>query len=180
MKAKIIALATLIVVFLPSVFIVQAPWTTLGTGYAITSNYHGVEVPPGTPVTVTAGTLDPRVTQVTFRWHRPSGGSYNETYGPPMFTNGTYAQWNNGTTAEIRYAFSTYVPDELGDWGVQAFFQDSEGNTRAEVTNVLKIKATSFYVTPEIPFGTAGAIAMMMAALALITLRKKTVLPFKS
>jgi len=48
---------------------VYAPWSTLGTGYAITSNYHGEDVIPSTPVTVTAGTLDQNIVQVTFRWH---------------------------------------------------------------------------------------------------------------
>ena len=177
MKTKIVALMLLVVAFLPSVIAVSAPWSTLGTGYAITSNYHGVPVPPMTPVTVTAGTLDTRVTQVTFRWHRPSGGSVNFTAA--VFTNGTTGQWNNGTTAEIRYAISTYTPDELGDWGVQAFFQDTEGRTRAEVENTLKIRATSFYVTPEIPSGTIGAIAMMTAALALVALNRKAALPLR-
>jgi hypothetical protein len=157
--------------------IVYAPWTTLGTGYAITSNYHGVDVPLGTPVTVTAGTLDPSVTHVKFIWREPAtaGGAIRWEDIVPIFTNTTMGQWNNGTTANIRYAESTRIPDVLGDWGVQALFQDS-AETDVLSSDVIKFRATSFNnIIPEIPVGTIGAAAAMIAALALFVIKKKRV-----
>ncbi|MGQ9460585.1 MAG: hypothetical protein ACUVRA_05090 [Candidatus Bathyarchaeaceae archaeon] len=178
MKARFITLGILLI--LGSLILtsaVYAPWETLGTGYAITSNVHGIDIPPGMPVTVTAGTLDSNVVQVTFRWHEPPDGN-----GPvrwevtvPIFTNGTTGQWNDGTTALIRYAQDTQTPDLLGDWGVQAFFQDSTGNDRAGLANVIKIRATSFNAIPEIPFGTIAAAAAMFIAFGLFTVKKKRI-----
>ena len=178
MKSKtrpISALTSVLLLILVSIGLVYAPWSTLGTGYAITSNYHGVNVPLFLDVTVTAGTLDSSVVQVTFRWHKPPDGN-----GPvewedvvPVFTNGTMGQWNNGTWAEIRYAKSTHAPNAAGDWGVQAFFQDSSGTEKSGVPNVVKIKATSFNSIPEIPLGTIGAAAAMIFAFAFFMTKKR-------
>ena len=156
---------------------VYAPWTTLGTGYAITSNVHGTDISPGTPVTVTAGTLDSNVVNVTFRWHEPPDGNGPKRWEDTVliFTNGTTGKWNNGTTAEIRYAQNTHTPDVLGNWGVQAFFRDSTGKDRANLTNVIKTKATSFNTVPEIPFGTIAAAAAMFIALGLFIIKKKKI-----
>jgi len=164
------------------VTVVHAPWSTLGTGYAITSNFHGIDVPPGTPVTVTAGTLDPNVVQVTFRWHRPPDGNGPVAWEDvvPVWQNGTKGQWNNGTWANISYAQDTRTPDELGDWGVQAFFQDSEGRDRADVPRVVKIKATSFNAVPEVPFGTIAVFLAMIGALGIFAIKKKPRLAFSS
>ncbi|UCC57733.1 MAG: hypothetical protein JSW14_04970 [Candidatus Bathyarchaeum sp.] len=52
-----------------------APAATLGTGYAVTSNYEGVDVPIGAEVIITALTIDPDVDRVTFRWHEPPEGN---------------------------------------------------------------------------------------------------------
>ena len=83
-------------------------------------------------------------------------------------------QWNNGTWKLIKYAHSTQIPDVLGDWGVQAFFQDSTGRERSGLDDVIKIRATSFNVVPEIPIvGTAGAIATMLFGFWLYTKRRK-------
>ena len=54
---------------------VYAPLATLGTGYAVTSNYEGVDVPAGAEVIITALTIDPSVDRVTFRWHEPPDGN---------------------------------------------------------------------------------------------------------
>lgn len=174
MKAKIVT-GTLLsfICLLILVNIAYAPWSTLGTGYAITSNYHGINILPGTPVTVTAGTLDSYVTHITFRWHMPNDTARWEIT-VPVAPNGTTGQWNNGSTALIRYAQSTQTPDVIGDWGVQAFFQDSTGRDRADLTNVIKIKATSFNVVPEIPIvGTAGAAVAMLLGLGFFMTRRR-------
>lgn len=180
LKHKIsLAVALLASIILISVSVVNAPWSTLGTGYAITSNYHGVNIIPGTPVTITAGTLDSNVVKITFKWHEPPDGN-----GPvrwevtvPIFTNGTTGQWNNGTPAEIRYAQDTQTPDVLGDWGVQAFFRDSTGKDRADLEDVIKIKATSFNAVPEVPFGTLAILTAMFGAIAIFAIKKKHVSP---
>jgi len=157
--------------------VVYAPWTTLGTGYAITSNVHGMDILPYTPVTVTAGTLDSNVVQVTFRWHRPAGSVLPPIpdVTKPVYTNTTMGQWNNGTWALIRYANDTKIPDEIGDWGVQAFFRGPDGKSRANLTDVVKIKATSFNAVPEIPFGTIAAAAAMFIAFGLFIIKKKRI-----
>lgn len=181
MKTKLtLVLMMLSIGLLASFTVVHAPWSTLGTGYAITSNYHGVDVPPLTPVTVTAGTLDSNVVQVTFRWHRPPDGNGPVAWEDvvPVWQNGTMGQWNNNSWALIWYAENTHAPDELGDWGVQAFFQDSEGNDRAGLPRVVKIKATSFNSVPEVPLGTIVVSLAMLGALGIFAIKKKARLAF--
>lgn len=165
---------------LTSFTIVHAPWSTLGTGYAITSNYHGVDVPPGTNVTVTAGTLDPNVVNVTFRWHRPAGSILPPIpdVTKPVYTNTTKYTYKNGTQVLIRYANDTKIPDEIGDWGVQAFFQDSTGKDRAGLEDVINIKATSFNSVPEVPFGTIAVFLAMLGALGILAIKKRPRLAF--
>jgi len=151
---------------------VSAPWSTLGTGYAIATNYHGIDVPLGTPVTATAGTLDPGVVNVTFRWHMPNDTARWEVT-KLVSQNGTKGKWNNGTEALIWYASDTQILDVLGDWGVQAFFRGPDGNDRANLTDVIKIKAESFNVVPQVPFGTIAAAVAMFVAFGLFIVKKK-------
>jgi hypothetical protein len=167
-----LTLALLSIGILVSISVVHAPWETLGTGYAITTNYHGDDVLPGTPVTVTAGTLDPGVVNVTFRWHMPNDTVRWETT-KTVASNGTTGQWNNGTESLIFYANDTQIPDVYGDWGVQVFFRGPNGNEKANVTGVIKIRAESFSVTPEVPLGTIAATLSMLTALCIFALRKK-------
>jgi len=109
--------------------IVHADWSTLSsTGYAVTSNWDGQI--SNTPITVTAGTLDPTVTSVTFEWYaypqRDDNLLFNETV--PIYTNGTIGYWADGTSAEIRYANSTH-PIDRRFWTLQVFF-NKEGNPK--------------------------------------------------
>ena len=172
---SVLALLLLFVGLFGIVSSAYAPWSTIGTGYAITSNYHGKDVPLMATVTVTAGTLDPSVTQVTFRWHIPDDTVVREVT-VPVFTNGTTGQWNNGDTALIQYAIDSFKPEVPGDWGIQAFFQDSAGKQKADLNNVITIKATSFNVVPEIPFGTAAIVLSMLGALGVLAIKKKRAL----
>jgi len=173
-KSRLISLtlALLSIGMFASISVVYAPWQTLGTGYAITTDYHGVDVLPGTPVTATAGTLDPRIVNVIFRWHMPNDTVRWEVT-KPVWTNGTQGQWNNGTWAVIRYANDTQILDVLGDWGVQVFFQGPGGTEKANLTDVIKIRAESFNVIPEVPLGTIAVTLSMLAALGIFTLKKK-------
>jgi len=178
MKTKLaLALMLLSIGLIVSVTVVYAPLSTLGTGYAIDSNYHGVDVFLGTPVTVTAFTLDHSVVQVTFRWHMPNDTVRWEVV-VPVSPTGTYGTWNNGTSAEILSANNTQIPDVVGDWGVQAFFQDSTGKDKAGLEDVIKTKATSFNAVPEVPFGTIAVFLAMLGALGIFAIKKKPRLAF--
>jgi len=172
-------LALLSIGTLASISVVYAPWQTLGTGYAVTTNYHGIDVFPGTPVTATAGTLDSSIVSVTFKWNAPNGTTIWTDVVTPLWTNGTYGTWNNGTTALIHYANATHtlylLPGEPvpQDWGVQAFFQGPDGKPKAGVEDVIKIRAESFNVIPVVPFGTIAVTISMLAALGIFALKKK-------
>jgi hypothetical protein len=170
MKTKFPIITLLLVtLFIASV---NAPLATLNSGYAIWTNYHGIDIPPGTEVTATAGTTEhpdssahnklPNVTAVRFRWMPP---------GLPDFNSSLKTLTWNGTLHDgvwpIYTANDTQALDVIGDWGVQAWFYDSEGNLRNQ-TGVTKIRAVSVNVTPEIPVaGTAGAVAVMLLVLGL-------------
>ena len=139
----------------------------LQDGYEITNNWHGSgDLQPGTNVVATAMTIDPEVTQVTFLWKDPAGQiAFQETVA--VFQNGTTGSGQiKGTQYEdvaVSFAVSEYTPQSLGDWGVQALFQDSSGKTCQTISWVLAIRATSFNVIPEIPIlGTAGAATAMI------------------
>lgn len=140
---------------------------SLSSGYAVTSNYHGKDVPPGANVVVTAMTTDWRVDKVTFIWKNAAGQTvFTET--KPVFTNGT--KFNNKL---VRYAISTYSPNTMGDWGVQAKFLDAYSFCRCTCTVRLATRATSFNVIPEVPIiGTAGASIAMLAGFTYKVKRK--------
>jgi len=170
MKASNIVSAVVlaIIIFLMSTNIMRAQWDALSSGYAVTTDYHGEEVPPGTLITAIAGTTDEHVTHVTFIWKYPNEAvAYEVTM--PVYTNGsTY----DGKL--VYYANSSYAPNLLGDWSVQALFIGDGGTRKANHTNVIKVRATSFNVTPEFPIvGSAGALGVMLLSLRVYMRRKK-------
>ncbi|MBN1244245.1 hypothetical protein JXA31_01465 [Candidatus Bathyarchaeota archaeon] len=140
---------------------------SLESGYAVTSNYHGIDVPSGAKVVVTAMTTDWSVDKVTFIWKNPAGQVvFSET--KQVYTNGTkYAG------KLIRYANSTFEPNAFGDWGVQAKFLDVHRICRCIWTEKVAKRATSFNVIPEVPIiGTAGASIAMLLGLTYKLKRK--------
>jgi hypothetical protein len=127
--------------------------------YAVTSNYHGVNVPLGQTVVVTATTDDPTVTSVVFIWKNAA----------------KIEQWRVEVTVVSGEAQSSGEPNSIGDWGVQALFRDGTGQTIQYVTNVVAIRATSFNVVPEVPIlGTAGITFALVAALGVHVKRKNS------
>jgi hypothetical protein len=152
---------------LATVAYASSPPITLNDGYEIITNYQGVDVAPGTPVTATAMTLNPNVTQVTFLWKNPGNGT-EFTDVVPVYTNGTLGsgkvKGTPYTNVPVSFANATQTPNAIGDWGVQALFQDSGGQTIEDVENVVAIRARSFNVIPEIPIlGTLGASIALLA-----------------
>lgn len=73
-KTLIYVLAAVLACSLATLVYASSPPITLNDGYEIITNYQGVDVAPGTPVTATAMTLNPNVTQVTFLWKNPGNG----------------------------------------------------------------------------------------------------------
>ena len=170
MKQKYALLfSVLVLIFsISAINTVYAPEESLGSGYAVTSNWHGIDVPPGSEVIVTAMTTDAGVYQVTFLWKNPADHT--------VWTD-VVAVYQNGSKYDnllISYANSTHSPVNLGDWGVQALFQSLDGTTKQQIEYVIAIRATSFFVIPEIPIiGTAGAAIAMLLGLGLFATRRK-------
>lgn len=167
---KSILLSTLLLLFLSScIAMVYATtsWGSLSSGYAVTSNYHGKDVPSGADVVVTAMTTDAKVDHVIFVWTNPAGQivwadiDSVESNGPEYDGKLVY------------YANSTHKPEALGDWGVKAIFVDLNGIFRCHLKLFVARRATSFNVIPEIPIiGTAGASIAMIAGLTYKMKRK--------
>jgi len=146
-----------------------AQWDALNSGYAVTTDCHGIEVPPGTLVTATAGTTDTDVENVTFLWKYPNETIAYTEANVPVQSNGS--MWDGKL---IYYAHSLYMPDVLGDWGVQALFIGKDGRTKANYNDVIMIRATSINVVPDFPVvGTAGALVSMLLGLTLFLHKRK-------
>ena len=123
------------------------------TGFAVTSNIIGPNTPQGTPVTITAGTLDPDVEMITIRWYGPPEGNsevYHEDM-PSVYTNGTVGRYADGTTAEIKYVQSTYTPNAHGEWNVKVIVHNAKGGSNvAEFSLPLDIHQNlPIFVVPE-------------------------------
>ncbi len=157
------------VLMLSALIAAYAAYPSLGSGYAVDSNFHGINVPQGSNVIVTAYTTNMDVYQVTFLWKYP-----NETisFGPEVDNTPVAGELYEGKP--VNTFSSTHSVDVVGDWGVQALFQGSGGTTREDIELVLKIKATSFFVVPVIPvLGTVGSLAAMLLVLGIYIKRKK-------
>lgn len=172
--------------------IVLAQWSAIkDSGYAVTTNWHGEDVPLGEPVTAWAGTTNPEVIKVEFKWHDPAPaenlvwdvnitvfGPY-ETPDVPSNVPQEIIDWAEkypGYT--IWYADNTQTPDVLGDWGIQAFFHDS-GNIQGQDSTIVAIRSTSGNVIPEAPLGTIAIALTILAGYSFIVIRKRKIpLPF--
>ena len=157
------------VLMLSALGIAYAAYPSLTTGYAVDSNFHGVNVPPGSDVVVTAYTTDMDVYQVTFIWKYPNEGI---AFGPEVDSTAVAGDLYEGKA--VNTFSSTHEVAVPGDWGVQALFQGPDGKTKESIDFVVSIKATSFFVIPVIPvLGTVGALAAMLLGLGIFIKRKK-------
>jgi len=161
-----------VILFMLPITCTSAGWSALGSGYAVTTDYHGIDVPSGTMVTATAGTTDSSILNVTFVWKLPDETVAFEDIDIAVWSNGTKYPDENGSL--IYYAQSCFTPNVEGEWGVQAFFKGSGGSLRGNGTDIIAIRATSGDVIPEISIvGAAGTIVAISLILALLRAKKK-------
>jgi hypothetical protein len=153
--------ALMVIAVLATVMLVSAQSYT----YQATSTSHGDYLPVDTPVTVQATTNAPStlVTYATFIWKNADGViQFNDPPNVVPVVNG--------------YAENTHTPNTPGDWGVQVFFQGPNGPINAQdITEIVKIRATSFFVTPEYAFG--GLLALGACFAGLVAFKKRNSLP---
>ncbi|MGB9854190.1 MAG: hypothetical protein ACPLRY_05220 [Candidatus Bathyarchaeales archaeon] len=157
-------------------------------GYAVISNYQGMDVPPGQTVWVTAGTTNLTIKSVVFVWKYPNDSkAWEETVnviGPistpnvPSNVHQEVVDWANNLTGDAAvqylYAQSVHQPTVIGDWGVQALFIGEGGHPVNSIKNVIAIRATSFNMVPDLPVvGTAGALVTMLFGLGLFLHKKR-------
>ena len=176
MKNKLSSLALLVVLITLGLSnVAYASWTTLETGFAVTADNSG-PFPQGSPVTITAGTLDSYVELITIRWYGPedNGEVYHEDM-LSVFTNGTIGSYSDGTSAEIKYAKSTFSPNIHGEWNIKVIFHNAQGgNNVADFSLPLDIQQNMpVFVVPETPLGTIGIISAIALALGLFALKTK-------
>lgn len=168
--------------------IVYAPWASLkSSDYAVTTDYHGVEdILPGTSITAWAGTTDQAVVKVEFEWKNETGNVIFEenvtVFGPyttpnvPAGVPQEIIDWSQENTGYVvLYASNIQVPEDMGDWGVQALFYGEGGHIRGQDSDIVAIRATSFHVIPVAPLGTITIILAMFGALAFFTIRKRKI-----
>lgn len=185
-RFSIVAILAVCVFLLVSVNVAQAQWAAIKvSGYAVTTNWHGIDVPVPSSVVVTAGTTDLSVTSVEFIWREPPDGNgpiaFDEEVPtstlitpavPPNVPNEVikWATDNPGIT--YKYAQSTHPIDVVGDWGVQALFKDGI-NIKGRALSA--IRATSFNAVPEVPFGTVLILSSMFGALGVLIIKRKRI-----
>lgn len=163
-----IFLSSILAVSYADDFFVPYPGS-LSSGYGITTDWHGVDVPIGSGVTAYIVTTDPLAVEVKIIWLTPEPNREDRWIEIlDLDDDGGIYTYNDKT---VSYAISTErYPDLLGDWGVKAIFYDEAGEPCNEppYNDVLSIKATSFFSTPEIPYGTLAATLSMIAALFVV------------
>jgi hypothetical protein len=187
MKSRLFV-ATLLAILLSiaGLNIARAQWSAIkNSGYAVTTDWHGEDVPIGESVTAWAGTTDSEVYKVEFKWKDPDENvifdenvmvltPYTTPDVPPNVPQ-EIAEWadnNHGFT--IYHASNAQTPYEIGDWGVQILFYAPEGHLQGEGSEIIKIRATSINVIPEIPVvGTAGAAIAMLLGIGLFWKKKE-------
>lgn len=177
---------------LAGVNLADASWNALSSGYAVTTNWHGIDVPIGQSVTATAGTTDSEVRFVEFRWMYPNQSLFTsvriDVSGPlitPTVPPGSisheitdWANQHDGSDPNYPritywYAQNIQILTEPGDWGVQAKFYMRAHDAFSVPPDTIKIRATSFNAVPEVPFGTVAILLSWIGVLAVFALRKK-------
>jgi hypothetical protein len=115
----------------------QAQWSAISSGYAVTTNFHGIDVPVGQPVWAIAGTTDSSITEIIFSWLDPDG---NPVETEPVENTGFVTICPSDAPQEVKdwtaanddatvwYASSElFAPSQVGDWTVKATFIGATG-----------------------------------------------------
>ena len=165
--------------------VTQASWSSMNSGFAVTTNYHGLDVPFYEDVNATAGTDDSEVLEVEFLWKNPDDEIvWSETQGLSWITTPAvpenvpqevkdWAEMNPGVN--VGYAQSTYGDmDAPGWWTIQAIFHGPTGPKGQDQT---KIKASSFFVIDEVPFGTIVVLLIPFGFLGIYAIKRKHSIP---
>lgn len=165
--------------------IAQAQWSAINSGYAVTTNWHGQEVPLGEEVTAWAGTTRSEVKKVEFLWRAPDEETVvfhdwiyiDGPYTTPTVPDGVPQEiidWaNENPGIDVYYANNTQTPDVLGDWGVQALFHAGSGKIKGQDSTIVAIRASSTHTVPEVPFGTIAISLSMFVILGIFTIKRK-------
>ena len=183
MKLRYIVSVSLLTILLiiSTANIALAGWSALNSGYAVTTTYHGIEVPLGQPVIATAGTTDALVTTIVFTWLDPDG---NLVYtSPPIVPDWQIdpnypanvppeiIDWaEDNPTTLVGYAQDTLTLNIVGDWTVKI---ECYGPTNPRGQDQIIQKATSFFVVDEVPLGTIITLAIPIGFLSFVAIKKK-------
>lgn len=193
LRFPVVAMLLASLLILAGVNLADAQWEAIGSGFAVTTDWHGKDVPIGLSVTATAGwapSLAPPklrevvVKTVEFVWHYPNGTvalsvsvpvsdpivapAVPPAPIPPEITK--WALENPGVT--YYYAQNAQIPVVAGDWGVQAIFHDSV-RICGKNSDTVRIRSTSFNMVPEVPFGTVAILLSWIGVLGVFVIRKK-------
>lgn len=151
----------------------------LDSGYAISRwPWNGGDIFPGESVQVRALTTEPpypNATWVVFRWNQPDGSHWDT---PPKVLTKSVDTWDG---LPIWDAYDTQTLNRPGDWGVQALFCDEDGKLQGpNPYPIINIKAISYHIVPEVPFGTIATMLCMLGALGVFAIvkRKKDISKF--
>jgi hypothetical protein len=168
-----VTIALFALISLASVAYATFDWskTSIDSGYAVTTDWHGMEVPLGEEVTAWAGTTNLNITEVKFVWLRPD----KTKAWMDVVTTYTEEWWGDLYVREFN---ATRIPDEVGDWGVRvSFYTDPPSGEGVgpilEQSLKTAIRARSFFAIPEVPIGTIAVIIAMFGALSVFALKKK-------
>mgnify|MGYP001173869223 CR=1 FL=1 len=179
MKLKIISIAvlTMVIVAIPLAH-GAVDWTlppnNLSSGYRVTTENFPDPVLIGDPVIAWAGTLNPNITEVKFRWNPPDGSGLD-----PIIAIGTAAGYEDVPDVGRVYQWTdTQYPDVVGDWGIQAVFYNDPDKGVGPIPEqpfFTEIRARSFFAIPEVAIGTIAVILAMFAALGLFALKRRRI-----
>jgi len=180
-KSSGLTIATLVVILMVLTPVAHATFdwsgTSINSGYAVTTDWHGELVPLGEEVTAWAGTTDASVVEVKFRWMKPDGADWLD-YG---YDEG-WEEWPAGSGQMVHEWTSSVTPidpsTDIGDWGVQAVFYDTEGHGIGPIPEQpypVAIRARSFFAVPEVAIGTIAVVVAMFGALGFFALKRKHV-----
>jgi len=161
------------------------PSSASGSGYAVTTNYHGIEIVPPPPptdplranVSVSATNFG-NVYNITVVLRDPSDNWVARVVHLRDPGNWADLDWvettaHNGET--VHWAWTGPLePDEwvIGHYSVKAYFVADDGQGLANVEDLDAMRATTVMTVPEAPIGTLTILLVMLASLGIFARKK--------